>query len=246
MLKLENITKKYGYFTALDSVSFSVKRGEIAGLIGENGAGKTTVLKLITKYLKADLGTVSLEGDGGRALSYIADEPVYYEFMTVGEHLEFVSSMYKNGVCSVKEVIERFRLEEQLNKMPHLLSKGNKQKLMIAMALLREFDLLIADEPFTGLDPKQTEALKKTIAELKARNKAVLISTHLLDTIELFCDRYIMIEKGKIIGAGTKKEIAEKFGLDSRKTIEELYIAVADNAERERRNEKSSQADDIK
>ncbi len=228
MLKLENVTKKYGHFTALDCVSFSMDSGEIVGLIGANGAGKTTTLQLITKYLKPDAGTISIEGEGNRNISYIADDPVYYEFMTVREHLEFVSSMYENGVYSVEEVVNRFQLEEQLDKMPHTLSKGNKQKLMIAMALLRQFNLLIADEPFTGLDPKQIGVLKKTIAELKAQNKGVLISTHLLDVIELFCDRYVMIECGRVIGAGSKAEIAEKFGLDCQKSIEELYITITE------------------
>lgn len=233
MLKFINVTKKYNHLVALDDISFDVGFGEIIGLIGANGAGKTTAIEIVTGYIKPDYGEVCVDNIESikqrSAIAYIPDEPVYYEFMTVAEHLEFISSMYSNGEYSVEEIIKRFSLEDQLDKMPHTLSKGNKQKLMIATALLREFKLLIADEPFTGLDPKQINVLKCTLSELKAKGKGVLISTHLLDVIELFCDRYIMIEKGRIIGQGSKIEIARHFGLDNKLSIEEMYITVADN-----------------
>lgn len=239
MLNFIDVIKKYDAVTALNHVSFQIDAGEVAGLIGANGAGKTTAIKLVTGYLSPDSGEIWLNGmsrtvglmkDSG--IAYIPDEPVYYDFMTVSEHLQFISAMYPEGEYGIEEIIAKFSLEEQLNKMPHTLSKGNKQKLLIATALLREFDLLIADEPFNGLDPKQIHVLKDTLSELKSRDKGILISTHLLDVIELFCDRYIMIEKGCIIGQGSKREIAEQFTLSEDLTIEEMYIQIADNKDR--------------
>lgn len=185
MLEFNNVTKKYNHLTALDDVSFDVNSGEIIGLIGANGAGKTTAIEIITGFIQPDCGQVSfhhMEGTGQHsAIAYIPDELVYYEFMTVAEHLEFISSLYLDGEYTIEEIISRSFLEEQLDKIPHTLSKGNKQKLMIGTALLWEFKLLMADEPFTGLDPRQINVLKRTLSELKGRVKGILISTHLLD-----------------------------------------------------------------
>ena len=239
MLNFVNVVKKYDDVTAVNHVSFQVGSGEVVGLIGANGAGKTTAIKLATGYLPMDSGEIWLNNinrstrpmkDSG--IAYIPDEPVYYDFMTVSEHLQFISAMYPDGEYSVEEIIAKFSLEEQLSKMPHMLSRGNKQKLLLATALLRKFDLLIADEPFNGLDPKQIHVLKNTLSELKSRNKGILISTHLLDIIELFCNRYVMIEKGCIIGQGSKTEIAEQFSLDKDLTIEQMYIQIADDKDR--------------
>ena len=239
MLRFIEATKKYGFVTALDHVTFQAAPGEVTGLIGSNGAGKTTAIKLATGVLTPDSGKVCLNdikcSENMRqslGIAYIPDEPVYYEFMTVSEHLQFVSAMYPRGVYSVEDIVTRFSLESQLAKMPHTLSKGNKQKLMIATALLRDFDLLIADEPFTGLDPRQIHVLKETFSELRGKGKAILISTHLLDVIELFCDRYVMIEKGRIIGQGSKTEIARQCKLDETLSIEEMYIKIADEKDR--------------
>lgn len=240
MLKFVDVIKKYDAVTALNHASFQVDAREVVGLIGANGAGKTTAIKLATGYLSPDNGEIWLNGmsratgltkDSG--IAYIPDEPVYYDFMTVSEHLRFISAMYPEGEYSIEEIITKLSLEEQLNKMPYMLSKGNKQKLLIATALLRKFDLLIADEPFNGLDPKQIHVLKNTFSELKLRNKGILISTHLLDVIELFCDRYVMIEKGCIIGQGSKTEIAEQFMLSKELTIEKMYVQIADDKDRD-------------
>lgn len=240
MLEFINISKNYDYVAALNNVSFKINKGEIVGLIGANGAGKTTTIKLATKYITADSGNiflndVNLENVTNEKfpISYIPDEPIFYDFMTVAEHFKFIESLYTNGVYKSTNLIKRFSLEEYTKKMPHTLSKGNRQKLMISMALLREFDLLIADEPFTGLDPKQINMLKDTFIELKSMGKGVLLSTHLLDMIELFCDRYIMIEKGKIICVGTKEDIAKNMNLDIELSIEEMYLKITNDRNEE-------------
>jgi ABC-2 type transport system ATP-binding protein len=233
LLNIVNVTKSFNYVQALRDITFSIVPGEIVGLIGANGAGKTTTLRLITRYFSPDSGEIHYNGKSisnmspeEYMISYIPDEPVYYEFMTVAEHLRFIHAMYPHGEYGIEQVIERFSLQEELHKTPHLLSKGNKQKLMICTAIIRGFDLLVADEPFTGLDPKQLNVLKQIFKELRDRGKGVLISTHLLDVIDLFCDRYVMIEKGSVVATGTKGEIAHEGGLDCNLTIEQMYIAL--------------------
>ena len=177
-------------------------------------------------------------------MSYIPDEPVYYEFLTVEEHLQFIRDMYPTSVYRMEELIEQLNLTPHLKKMPSMLSKGNTQKLMIAMALLRNFDYLIADEPFTGLDPRQMKALKNCLMELRGQGKGVLLSTHLLDVIELFCDRYIMIDEGEVFTYGTKEWIAEAYGLNPDSSVEEIYIALTDYDVEEGANENDSDSDD--
>ena len=148
--------------------------------------------------------------------------------MTVNEHLQFIQAMYPHGEFSAEQVVAKLSLSNQLEKVPHTLSKGNKQKLMIATALLRNFDYFVADEPFTGLDPKQISVLKQILMELRQKNKGILLSTHLLDVIELFCDRYIMIDSGSVVAAGSKAEIAKYHGLSPQLTVEKLYISLTD------------------
>lgn len=235
MIEFKNVTKKYNLVKALDSVSFQIMPGEIVGLVGANGAGKTTAIKLITKYITPEQGTIFIDNQDiveekqtCQNISYIPDEPVYYEFMTVAEHLQFIQAMYPNGEYSIEEIIDMLSLSRQLTKVPNALSKGNKQKLMLATAFLRSFDYLIADEPFTGLDPKQIKSLKHILMELRKRNKGILLSTHLLDVIELFCDRYIMIDDGHIIAIGTKEEILTKHNLCPKLSVEETYITLTD------------------
>lgn len=251
MIELSGVTKYYDGFKALDNVSFQIWPGEIVGLVGANGAGKTSCIKLLTRYITPDVGSVLIDGRDIFAdirwtppMSYIPDEPVYYEFLTVEEHLQFIRDMYPMSVYRMEELIEQLNLTPHLKKMPSMLSKGNTQKLMIAMALLRNFDYLIADEPFTGLDSRQMKALKNFLMELRGQGKGVLLSTHLLDVIELFCDRYIMIDEGEVFTYGTKEWIAEAYGLNPDSSVEEIYIALTDYDVEEGANENDSDSDD--
>lgn len=252
MIEFRNVTKNYGAFTALDDVSFRIQPGEIVGLVGANGAGKTTTMKLLNRYLTPDAGTVFMDNvdifaeKNALPMAYIPDAPIYYEFLTVKEHFQFIRDMYPTGEYAVDELIKRFGLQQYLQKMPHALSKGNQQKLMIAMALLRNFSYLIADEPFNGLDPKHMHVLKAILMELRARNKGVLLSTHLLDVIEMFCDRYIMLDGGHVIAIGTKAEILRQHGFDASCTIEDCYIALTDRETGEWDNEDEDLAIDDK
>lgn len=252
MIEFQNVTKNYGSFAALKNVSFQIRPGEIVGLVGANGAGKTTTMKLLNRYFEADTGAVLMDErdifveKNALPMAYIPDAPIYYEFLTVKEHFQFIRDMYPTGEYAVDELVKRFGLQQYLQKMPHALSKGNQQKLMIAMALLRNFSYLIADEPFNGLDPRHMHVLKAILMELRVRNKGVLLSTHLLDVIEMFCDRYIMLDGGHVIAVGTKAEILRQHGFDASCTIEDCYIALTDRETGEWDNEDEDLAIDDK
>lgn len=233
--EFNNISYAYGDTQALNNVTFCGDKGEVIGLIGENGAGKSTAIKNIVRYLTPNRGTIKLDGrdifkmkDADFPVSYIPDTPVYYEELSLLEHLHFTKAIFPGCPVSIGEMIDRFDLSEHLNKIPSALSKGSQQKLMIAMALLREYDMLIADEPFTGLDPKQIAILKQTLLEQKKLGKLVLISTHLLDMVENICDRYAVIRKGKLIATGSKAELLTKVGLPGESTVESAYLRLVE------------------
>ena len=193
--EFNDISYSYGQSIALDSLSFFAPRGEIVGLIGENGAGKTTAVKTIVRFIKPEHGTISINGTDIQKIkleqypvSYIPDTPVFYEELSLLEHLQFVKALFPDIPVSIEDTIVRFDLQEHCNKVPAALSKGTQQKLSIAMALLRSFDILVADEPFTGLDPTQIAVLKDCLLEVKQAGKLVLLSSHLLSVVENICD----------------------------------------------------------
>ena len=189
--EFNDISYSYGQSIALDSLSFFAPRGEIVGLIGENGAGKTTAVKTIVRFIKPEHGTISINGTDIQKIkleqypvSYIPDTPVFYEELSLLEHLQFVKALFPDIPVSIEDTIVRFDLQEHCNKVPAALSKGTQQKLSIAMALLRSFDILVADEPVTGLDPTQIAVLKDCLLEVKQAGKLVLLSSHLLSVVE--------------------------------------------------------------
>lgn len=215
LLEVDNVIKSYDGNLALDNVSFSIREGEVVGLIGANGAGKSTVIRICTQLLSGYQGKVFFHGRDLRnvkgedlRISYIPDAPVYFEFMTLYEHLCFFESMYrKQGFASKETLIELLKLDEHLDKTPGKLSKGTKQKMMVAMALLRDFDLLVADEPFSGLDPLQIAVVQNMFIELRKAKKSVFLSTHLIDLVDSYCDRYVVLKKGKVVGIGSEDEL---------------------------------------
>ena len=234
LLNFKNVSKSYGRVKALKKVSFELYKGEIVGLIGANGAGKTTTVLHIVRYLVPDEGIITLKGkplnqyeDTHYPVTYMPDSPVYYEELTVEEHLQLLASVYKKDQEDVDKIVDRLELEEHLDKLPEALSKGTKQKLMIACAVLRDYELFVADEPFTGLDPKQIRVLKDIFIEQREAGKTVLLSTHLLDVIEAFCDRYILLHKGVVLAQGRKGDIAKAHGLGIDCTLEQLYLEIS-------------------
>ncbi|AZR74948.1 hypothetical protein BBF96_14345 [Anoxybacter fermentans] len=238
MLQVNNLTKIYDTKKVLKEVSFEVKCGEIVGLIGPNGAGKTTIIQSILGLIERDQGDIYYNGqilkkqqEIATHISYIPEQPVYYEDLTVEEHLQFIAMLFKipqNEYQKRKEfIVDYLNLKEHLKKFPDQLSKGTKQKFMISCGFIREFDLMVADEPFSGLDPAALKNLKDLFREYKRRNKSIIVSTHLLDLAQTFCDRYIFLNKGEIIVVGSQKEISEKINFKNKNlSLEEIFLKL--------------------
>lgn len=228
MIELTSITKYYDQFKALDNISFTIEGNKITCLIGKNGAGKTTIIKCINRILKPDNGTIilnkrsifTLKAEEYR-ISYIPDIPIYFEELSTYENLIFIGKVYRKDRNVINEMIDKMSLGEYCKISPAKLSKGNQQKLSIAIALLRDFDILIADEPFTGLDPEQIEDLKNIFIDLKKSNKTIIISSHLLDLAETFTDNFIFIDHGKLLKSGSKQEFIQP---EFKKSLQEFFV----------------------
>lgn len=164
-------------------------------------------------------------------VTFVPDTPIYYEELTVWEHLQFVKALYPQNTVSIDRLIKKLGLQKHLHKIPGTLSKGTLQKLMIALALLRQYEIFLADEPFTGLDPEQIHVFKQILQNLKHQNKAILLSTHLLNLAEIICDRYIFLYNGRILAEGSKEEVAAQYGLNKAQSLEELYLILTGAAE---------------
>ena len=207
-LEIKKINKKYGDQDALIDVSFSLKKGDIVGFLGTNGAGKTTLMKIITSILKPDSGDITINGydtqkneiSTKRQIGYLAENNPLYKDMLVTEYLYFIASLYEieNKKDKVKEIIKKTGLESEIKKKIEELSKGYKQRVGIAAALVHDPNVLILDEPTTGLDPNQLIEIRKLIQEI-GQEKIVLLSTHILQEIPKICNHIIIINKGRIV-----------------------------------------------
>ncbi len=260
MIELKNISKNFGSNQALDKISFSVKKGEILGFLGPNGAGKTTALKIITSFWPQDEGQVSIDGQDTlknslktrSKIGYLPETVPLYEDMTVREYLKFVAQvrkLKKDSISSrIKEVAGSCGLTEVLRKPIEELSKGYRQRLGLAQAIIHEPEVLILDEPTTGLDPNQIVEIRDLIKKI-GREKTIIFSTHILSEVSAVCDRVIIINKGQIVGEGTPEEITNKVGssesfyikikgdkdkiLDKLKTVEEVKEVKVEDKESE-------------
>ncbi len=230
MLSVNSVTKKYGKITANDNVSFNLEKGEIAVLLGPNGAGKSTIIKCITGLLRFQ-GEITLKGFGNKTLEaksligYVPEMPAVYDMLTVGEHLEFILRAYKmedNGFS--EELLTRFELLDKKDKLGKELSKGMQQKLSICCALVHRPEIIIFDEPMVGLDPHAIKELKEIFLELKKSGAAVLISTHMLDSVENFWDSAYIMVGGRV--AAEKRNS----GLES-ESLEEAFFRVTERSE---------------
>jgi ABC-2 type transport system ATP-binding protein len=207
-LEIKKISKKYGDQNALIDVSFSLKKGDIVGFLGPNGAGKTTLMKIITSIIKPDSGDITINGydtqkneiSTKRQIGYLAENNPLYKDMVVTEYLDFIASLYEieNKKDKVKEIIKKTGLESEIKKKIEELSKGYKQRVGIAAALVHDPNVLILDEPTTGLDPNQLIEIRKLIQEI-GQEKIVLLSTHILQEIPKICNHIIIINKGRIV-----------------------------------------------
>ncbi|MBQ3136266.1 MAG: ATP-binding cassette domain-containing protein [Clostridia bacterium] len=204
MLEIKNITKKYGKLKANDNISFSVSSGEIAILLGPNGAGKSTLIKSIAGLLRFD-GEIITDGEGNKTLhsksiiGYIPEMPTVYDMLTVGEHIEFILRAYKKENDGYgDELLELFELSEKKDKLCKELSKGMQQKLSICCGLVHRPKIVIFDEPMVGLDPHAIKNLKEIFLKLKNEGCAVLISTHMIDSVENYWDTAYIMMNGQL------------------------------------------------
>jgi ABC-2 type transport system ATP-binding protein len=216
-LKVSRISKKYGSQQVLDDISFSVDKGEIVGFIGPNGAGKSTTMKIITGCLATDEGTVEINDFNidrtpvkAKALvGYLPENNPLYDEMYVAEYLEYVAKLYPDTSVikeKVKDIIVRVGLQPEVHKKIARLSKGYRQRVGLAQAIIHNPELLVLDEPSSGLDPNQIEEFNNLLFEM-SREKAILLSSHTLSEVEAVCTRIIIIHKGRIMLDQPLKEI---------------------------------------
>jgi len=231
MLKAEGLTKKYGSFRANDNISFTVAPGEIAVLLGPNGAGKSTAIKAIAGLLRFQ-GKIEIGGypnksvEAKRQLGYIPEMPSAYDLLTIDEHLQFIARAYSLDAKweeKAQMLLRKLELEDKTKKLGKELSKGMQQKLSICCALLSEPKLLLIDEPMVGLDPHAIKELKKMLLEEKEKGTALLISTHLLDSVEELWDKTLILMDGKIAAVRTKAELRE-----TGESLEQLFFDITE------------------
>ncbi|MBV1887825.1 MAG: ATP-binding cassette domain-containing protein [Urechidicola sp.] len=205
-ITVKNISKNYGSQKAVDSINFSIKKGEIVGFLGPNGAGKSTTIKIINGFLKASEGTVFVNDidvaknsiEAQKHIGYLPEHNPLYLEMYVREYLNFCAEIHKVSKDSVKSIIEKVQLTPEAHKKIKHLSKGFRQRVGLAAAMLHNPDVLILDEPTTGLDPNQLVEIRNLIKEFGV-DKTVLFSTHILQEVEVICSRVIIINKGVIV-----------------------------------------------
>ena len=241
MIAVHELTKLYGSFKAVDSISFDVAPGEVLGLVGPNGAGKTTTLRCLAGIMRPTGGNVSIgkhdiQTDpvpAKRALAFIPDEPHLFDYLTVQEHLRFIARLY--GVADAEERaparLAELELTDKLKTLPGELSRGMKQKLAIACGLLHNPTALILDEPLTGLDPAGIRKMRQTIADRAKAGTAVVLSSHLLNLVEELCTKLFVVRRGKCVAYGTLEEIIGQRPDLAGRSLEDVFLALtADDA----------------
>lgn len=214
LVEIKNVSKKYTNQFALKNVSFSLKKGEIIGFLGPNGAGKSTMMKIITGYVSATSGKVFVKNNKvdtrqkqtQQHIGYLPEHNPLYLEMYVKEYLQFNAMIHKIDSSNIESIIQQVGLSEESNKKIKQLSKGYRQRVGLAAALLHNPPILILDEPTTGLDPNQLSEIRTLIKSI-SKDKAILLSTHIMQEVEAICDRVIIINKGEIVADNYMKEL---------------------------------------
>jgi len=235
MLQVEHVTKRYGKTLACDDVSFTLEDGSVTVLLGPNGAGKSTIMKSIIGFLKYD-GEILVNGlpnksvEARRILGYIPELPSLYPNLTVSEHLEFIARAYRmtDYKDRIEMLLRRFDLYDHRKKFGDELSKGMQQKLNLCLGLLPEPQVLLLDEPMIGLDPHAIKELKTGFETMRAEGKTLLVSTHIIDSVDMLWDRTLIMQNG-VIKANVTRDELDRDG----KTLEELFFEVTEGVGRE-------------
>lgn len=233
-IEVQNISKSYGAQKALDNVSFSVKKGEIVGFLGPNGAGKSTLMKILTTFINADQGKATVNGSDVAenqkavqlSVGYLPEHNPLYLDLYVREYLAFNADVYKVATSRIEEVIQLTGLSPESHKKIGQLSKGYRQRVGLATALLHNPDVLILDEPTTGLDPNQLVEIRNVIKNV-GKDKTVFLSTHIMQEVEAICDRVIIIDHGKIV---TDKKLDKLVSEEKEQIIEVEFDKKIDEA----------------
>jgi ABC-2 type transport system ATP-binding protein len=223
-VRLEHVTKRFGEFTAVNDLSFAVRAGSVYGLIGPNGAGKTTTIRMIVNIIAADSGAIQLFGQQINAesqdrIGYLPEERGLYRKMRISDQLLFFAELKdfkgKRATEAIDRWLERMKLDEWKNKKAETLSKGMQQKIQFVAAVIHDPDLLILDEPFSGLDPINMELLKEIVLEFKAAGKTIIFSTHLMELAEKICDDICLINRSQKVLEGSLRDVKSSFGRNS-------------------------------
>ena len=242
MIEVEALAKQYGTFTAVRSLTFSVRPGEVLGLVGPNGAGKTSTLRCLAGIIPMSSGRVRIAGHdlssepvaAKRSLAFFPDEPRLFEYLTVRQHLAFVARIY--GVAGhealAAPLLEELELSEKADVLPAELSRGMKQKLVIACGLLHSPSVMFFDEPLTGLDPLGIRRMKDSIVRRARNGAAIVLSSHLLHQLEEVCTNVLILKKGEKVADGTLAEVSAQFSNgEPDVSLEEIFIRATGGSE---------------
>ena len=218
-LKIENLTKTYGDFKALNHVSLEAENGKILGILGRNGAGKTTTIKSIMGIIEPEEGSITFDGIDIRkakvSIGYLPEERGLYVNAVVKDQLLYFAMLNgmdkKAAFTEIKKLLEEFKIPGYLNKKVKTLSKGNEQKIQLISAILHKPQMVILDEPFSGLDPVNIELFKSTVLDLKKSGATILFSSHRMEDVEEMCDRIVMLNKGNVVENNTVQALINKY-----------------------------------
>ena len=236
MLQVNGLVKEYKDYRAVNDLSFSIKSGEIVGLIGPNGAGKTTALRCMAGILRPTSGTILINGfdliqdqkNAKRGLAFVPEVPSLYELLTVFEHLRFVAMCFDNLEVfdsRYEGLLKKYNLWEKKDNLVATLSKGMRQKLSVACAMIHDANVFLFDEPLIGIDPAGAHELKQELLNARNNGASILVSTHLLDTAEKLCDRVLIMARGRLLAEGTIPELQAQFGMQD-KSLEDLFLTL--------------------
>lgn len=245
MIRLLQLVKRYGKFTAVDGLDLVIPRGELFGMLGPNGAGKTTTIRMIAGILRPTSGSVLVAGvdiqarplEAKARLGYIPDRPFVYDKLTGGEFLRFAAALYGLEGRAVErridELLELFELAPWKNELTEAYSHGMRQKLIIAGALVHRPEVIVVDEPMVGLDPRSARLLKDLFREFVDRGGTVLMSTHTMEIAEAMCDRIAIVFRGKVAAQGTMAELRQQTSSEGM-SLEDLFLKLTGGHQRPR------------
>jgi len=245
VIRLADLTKRYGKFTAVDNISLHVPRGELFGLLGPNGAGKTTTMRMIAGILRPTGGSIQVGSvdmlarplEAKARLGFIPDRPLVYDKLTGGEFLRFTAALYGLQGPAVErridELLELFELTPWKAELTEAYSHGMRQKLIIAGALVHRPEVIVVDEPMVGLDPRSARLLKELFREFVTRGGTVLMSTHTMEIAEVMCDRIAIVYRGRVAAQGTMAELRQQTSSEGM-SLEDLFLKLTGGHQRHR------------